>query len=111
MRTDWEYTLYIPHDPRAVAISRRTLRDILTSHTLPALVEPAELLASELLTNALRHTIGPAALKLRRSGHSFRLGAWDTDPTPPMITTPALTPTSGPCISSTPTRTTGGGSR
>lgn len=91
----WEYTLYIPHDPRAVAISRRTLRDILTTHTLPALVEPAELLASELLTNALRHTTGPAALKLRQSGRSFRLGAWDTDPTPPTVTTPALTPTSG----------------
>jgi len=45
--------------------------------------EPAELLASELLTNAISHTTGPAALKLRRSGPSFRLGTWDTDPTPP----------------------------
>ncbi|KUL32803.1 ATP-binding protein, partial [Streptomyces regalis] len=79
----WEYTLYIPHDPRAVAISRRTLAHILTTHHLPTLIEPAQLLASELLTNALRHTTGPAALKLRHSGRSFRLGAWDTDPTPP----------------------------
>lgn len=79
----WEYTLYIPHDPRAVGICRRALRDILTSHHLPTLVEPAELLASELLGNAIRHTEGPAALKLRRSENSFRLGAWDTDPAPP----------------------------
>ncbi|MFE1798249.1 ATP-binding protein [Streptomyces sp. NPDC059517] len=79
----WEYTLYIPHDPRAVGICRRALRDILTSHHLPTLVEPAELLASELLGNAIRHTKGPAALKLRRSGPTLRLGAWDTDPTPP----------------------------
>ncbi|MEW2400915.1 ATP-binding protein [Streptomyces sp. NPDC046862] len=79
----WEYTLYIPNDPRAVRISRRTLRDILTTHHLPALIEPAELLASELLSNAIRHTKGPAALKIRRSGSSFRLGAWDTDPAPP----------------------------
>ncbi|WP_328506541.1 ATP-binding protein [Streptomyces sp. NBC_00391] len=93
MRNDWEYTLYIPHDPRAVAIGRRTLRDILTTHTLPALIEPAELLASELLTNALRHTTGPAALKLRQSGPSFRVGAWDTDPTPPTITAPTDTAT------------------
>lgn len=83
MPTPWEYTLYIPHDPRAVGICRRALRDILTSHHLPTLVEPAELLASELLGNAIRHTEGPAALKLRRSGTSFRLGAWDTDPAPP----------------------------
>ncbi|WP_128433821.1 ATP-binding protein [Streptomyces cyaneus] len=86
MPPTWEYTLYIPHDPRAVAISRRTLTDILTTHHLPTLIEPAQLLASELLGNAIRHTTGPAALKLRRSGRSLRLGAWDTDPTPP--TTP-----------------------
>ncbi|MCX4907506.1 ATP-binding protein [Streptomyces sp. NBC_00878] len=82
-----EYTFYIPHDPRAVGICRRALRDILTSHHLPALIEPAELLASELLGNAIRHTKGPAALKLRHAGHSLRLGAWDTDPAPP-ITSP-----------------------
>ncbi len=89
-RTPWEYTLYIPHDPRAVGIGRRALRDILMTHDLPALIDPAELLASELLSNAVRHTKGPAALKLRRSGPSFRLGAWDTDPTPPAT---ATTPT------------------
>ncbi|MFF4487605.1 ATP-binding protein [Streptomyces sp. NPDC001544] len=82
----WEYTLYIPHDPRAVGICRRALRDILTTHHLPTLVEPAELLASELLGNAIRHTRGPAALKLRHSGPSFRLGTWDTDPAPPTTT-------------------------
>ncbi|GGZ12981.1 ATP-binding protein [Streptomyces poonensis] len=87
-RAPWEYTLYIPHDPRAVGICRRTLRDILTTHDLPALVDPAELLASELISNAVRHTEGPAALKLRLSGPSFRLGAWDTDPTPPATTAP-----------------------
>ncbi|GAA3774681.1 ATP-binding protein [Streptomyces phyllanthi] len=84
----WEYTLYVPNDPRAVRIGRRTLRDILTTHGLPTLIEPAELLASELLGNAIRHTKGPAALKIRQSGPSFRLGAWDTDPTPP-TTSPA----------------------
>ncbi|KUO15450.1 ATP-binding protein, partial [Streptomyces dysideae] len=78
-----------PHDPRSVAISRRTLADILTTHHLPTLIEPAQLLASELLGNAIRHTTGPAALKLRQSGRSFRLGAWDTDPTPPTTEAPA----------------------
>jgi len=94
MPAPWEYTLYIPHDPRAVGICRRTLRDILTAHHLPTLVEPAELLASELLGNAIRHTAGPVAMKLRRSGPALRLGAWDTDPTPP-TTTPAPAPPDG----------------
>lgn len=51
----------VPQDPRAVGICRRTLRDILTTHHLTDLLEPAELLASELVTNALRHTDGPTA--------------------------------------------------
>jgi anti-sigma regulatory factor (Ser/Thr protein kinase) len=79
----WEYTLYVPHDPRAVAIARHTLTRILTTHHLPALLDDARLLASELLGNAIRHTQGPAALKLRHNGSALRLGAWDTDPTPP----------------------------
>ncbi|MDG4858569.1 ATP-binding protein [Streptomyces sp. T-3] len=79
----WEYTLYIPHDPRAIGIARHTLADILKAHHVPALRDPAELLASELLTNALQHTTGPAALKLRHNGDALRLGAWDTDPAPP----------------------------
>ena len=80
---NWQYTLYVPNDLRAVGICRRTLRDILASHHLPALIEPAQLLASELLSNAIQYTEGPAALKLSQSGPSLRLGAWDTDPTPP----------------------------
>src|SRR4051812_30654975 len=35
----WEYTLYIPQDPRAVTVSRRTLRLILTMHGLIGLAD------------------------------------------------------------------------
>ncbi|MFF8915915.1 ATP-binding protein [Streptomyces sp. NPDC015032] len=85
----WEYTLYIPHDPRAVTVSRRTLRLILTLHDLLPLSETAELVASELVGNAVRHTKGPAALRLRWAGRVLRIGVWDADPTPP---TPPLHP-------------------
>ncbi|MEU4655708.1 ATP-binding protein [Streptomyces sp. NPDC023723] len=44
----WEYSLYIPNDHRAVTVSRRTLRLILTVHGLIGLVDVAELLAAEL---------------------------------------------------------------
>ncbi|KIZ19010.1 ATP-binding protein [Streptomyces natalensis] len=79
----WEYSLYIPHDARAVPITRRTLRLILTAHGLPGLLDVAELLATELITNAVRHTKGPAALRIHWADGILRIGAWDTDPTPP----------------------------
>ncbi|MEU9955732.1 ATP-binding protein [Streptomyces sp. NPDC050982] len=79
----WEYTLHIPHDPRAVTVCRRTLRLILTIHGLIRLTDVAELLATELISNAVRHTKGPAALRLRWRDGVLRIGAWDANPEPP----------------------------
>ncbi|OAH09296.1 ATP-binding protein [Streptomyces jeddahensis] len=79
----WEYTLYIPHDLRAVAVCRRTLRLILTAHGLIRLTDVAELLATELVSNAVRHTKGPAALRLHWRDGVLRVGAWDADSKPP----------------------------
>jgi anti-sigma regulatory factor (Ser/Thr protein kinase) len=79
----WEYTLYIPNDVRAVTVARRTLRLILTMHGLIRLTGTAELLAAELVSNAVRHTKGPAALRVRWSAGVLRIGAWDADPEPP----------------------------
>jgi anti-sigma regulatory factor (Ser/Thr protein kinase) len=79
----WEYTLYIPNDLRAVPICRRTLRLILAAHGLPHFTEAAELLATELVTNAVQHTKGPVAIRLRAEGGVLRIGVWDSDPTPP----------------------------
>ncbi|GAA4021801.1 ATP-binding protein [Streptomyces plumbiresistens] len=79
----WEYCLHIPNDLRAVTVSRRTLRLILTMHGLIGLVDVAELLAAELVSNAVRHTKGPAALRVCWSAGVLRIGAWDADPVPP----------------------------
>ncbi|MEY9993589.1 anti-sigma regulatory factor (Ser/Thr protein kinase) [Streptomyces sp. V4I8] len=79
----WEYTLYIPNDVRAVTVSRRTLRLILTMHGLISLADTAELLATELVANAVLHTKGPAALRVRWSAGVLRIGAWDANPEPP----------------------------
>jgi hypothetical protein len=56
----WEYSLSIPHKPRAVTVCRRTLRLILTLHGLIRLAETAELLATELISDAVLHTKGRA---------------------------------------------------
>ncbi|MET7437411.1 ATP-binding protein [Streptomyces sp. NPDC004082] len=80
----WEYSLHVPNDVRAVTVSRRTIRLILTMHGLIGLTDVAELLATELISNAVRHTKGPAALRVRWSPPgTLRIGAWDTDPEPP----------------------------
>jgi anti-sigma regulatory factor (Ser/Thr protein kinase) len=80
----WEYSLSVPNDLRAVTVSRRTLRLILTLHGQIGLVDVAELLAAELVSNAVRHTKGPAALRVRWSPPgTLRIAAWDADPEPP----------------------------
>ncbi|GAA3800057.1 ATP-binding protein [Streptomyces coacervatus] len=81
--SSWEYTLSIPNDPRAVTVCRRTLRLILTLHGLISLADTAELLAAELISNAVLHTKGPATLRVRYSPGVLRLGAWDANPEPP----------------------------
>lgn len=85
----WEYTLHVPHDARAVGIARATLRAVLVRHGLSRLLDPALLLAGELLTNAYLHSRGPASLRLQRKGGVLRLGVWDSDPTPPEPAGPA----------------------
>ncbi|GAA2421187.1 ATP-binding protein [Streptomyces glaucus] len=79
----WEYSLSLPNDLRAVTVSRRTLRLILTVHGLIRLVDVAELLAAELVSNAVCHAKGPAALRVCWSAGVLRIGAWDADPQPP----------------------------
>ncbi|MFD7815870.1 ATP-binding protein [Streptomyces sp. NPDC059785] len=50
------YALHLPHDPRAPRVARMTLRAVLPAYGLTELLDTAELLASELTTNAYRHT-------------------------------------------------------
>jgi anti-sigma regulatory factor (Ser/Thr protein kinase) len=80
----WAYTLRLPRDPRAPGVARATLRTVLAAHDLTALTPTAELLASELLTNAHLHTQGPYALRIRSAEPSrLRIAVWDSDPQVP----------------------------
>ncbi|WP_460065565.1 ATP-binding protein [Streptomyces sp. YKOK-I1] len=78
---NWAYSLQLPHDPRAARIARVTLRAVLASHDMSRLQDPAELLASELVTNAYRYSTGPATLRLRGLTRTrLRVGVWDANP-------------------------------
>ncbi|MGW6155586.1 ATP-binding protein [Streptomyces sp. NPDC055144] len=77
----WTYALHLPHDPRAPGIARAALRVILDAHGLADLRDDAELLASELLTNAHLHTTGAYGLRLApRSPGGVRVSVWDSSP-------------------------------
>ncbi|MFE9646949.1 ATP-binding protein [Streptomyces sp. NPDC006365] len=79
--TPWAYALQLPHDPLAPRIARVTLRAVLAGHGLTQLVDSAELLTSELVTNAYRHSTGSATLRLRAlAGARLRVSVWDTNP-------------------------------
>ncbi|KUO18727.1 ATP-binding protein [Streptomyces dysideae] len=75
----WNYTLHLPRDPRAPGVARTTLRAVLAAHDLTQLTPTAELLASELLTNAHQHTTGPYALRVLDLAGRLRVGVWDGD--------------------------------
>ncbi|MFF4162810.1 ATP-binding protein [Streptomyces sp. NPDC001741] len=77
----WAYTLQLPQDPRGPGIARATLRTVLLVHGMREVIDTAELLASELVTNAYRHSSGPYSLRLRGAGRSrVRVGVWDGNP-------------------------------
>ncbi|RFU83029.1 ATP-binding protein [Streptomyces triticagri] len=78
----WTYALQLPNDPRAPGVARRTLRAVLGSHGMRELADTAELLASELVTNAYRHAgLGPYGLRLRAvTADRVRVAVWDSHP-------------------------------
>ncbi|MFH8371505.1 ATP-binding protein [Streptomyces sp. NPDC018031] len=80
----WDYTLHLPHDPRAPRIARRTLRAILEEHGQRRLRDTAELLTSELLTNSYRYAEGPSSMRVRREGERLRVSVSDTSPDLPV---------------------------
>ncbi|GAA3827694.1 ATP-binding protein [Streptomyces phyllanthi] len=80
----WNYTLHLPRDPRASGIARGTLRLVLAAHDLAQHSPTAELLASELLSNAHLHTKGPYALRIgSKEPDRLMVAVWDSDPRVP----------------------------
>lgn len=74
-----DYTLRLPRDPRSPGVGRATLRAVLAAHDLAELGPTAELLATELLTNAHQHTTREYALRVVEVGGRLRVGVWDRD--------------------------------
>ncbi|MCL6736853.1 ATP-binding protein [Streptomyces neyagawaensis] len=86
--------------PRAARIARVTVRAILTSHGRGELLDLTELLTSELVCNAYRHTKGPSSVRLvALHGGRLRVLVWDGSP----YVEPSLGEVGdGPCVPSPP---------
>ncbi|WP_225891519.1 ATP-binding protein [Streptomyces dioscori] len=84
----WHYELHFPCDPRGPGIARLTLRAVLNAHGLHELNDRAELLTSELATNSVRHTKGPASVRLQWLHPVLRVSVWDMSPDLPALPGP-----------------------
>ncbi|MET8115706.1 ATP-binding protein [Streptomyces prasinus] len=76
----WEYELHFPRDARGPAVARTTLKAVLGAHGLSEFIDRAELLTSELATNAVRYALGPAIVRLRWANPVLRVSVTDTCP-------------------------------
>ncbi|MEW2398624.1 ATP-binding protein [Streptomyces sp. NPDC046862] len=82
---DWEYTLRIPHSPFGPGIVRAHVRTVLTRYqAAPTVLDNAQLVASELVTNSLACTRDPVAVRLIRADGRLRLSVWDSSSCPPL---------------------------
>ncbi|MEU3946668.1 ATP-binding protein [Streptomyces sp. NPDC029526] len=86
----WEYELRFPRDPRGPAVARTTLKAVLGAHGLGEFTDRAELLTSELATNAVRYAPGPAIVLLRWTNPVLRVSVMDTCPVFPLPSAPDM---------------------
>jgi anti-sigma regulatory factor (Ser/Thr protein kinase) len=76
--------------PASVPTARRHMRQALTTWDLDPLVDPAELVVSELVTNAVRAALAlaepqPVQLWLAADRVQVAIGIWDGNPDPPLL--------------------------
>lgn len=77
------YTLQVPYDSRAVGVARSSLRAALVAHGVPELVDRAQLLVSELVTNAIVHSRCEAEVRLTWADRTLRISVRDVGTEPP----------------------------
>lgn len=80
----WSYGLLVPHDPRAASVVRAALRGILRATRLGCVADTVELLASELVTNAYRHSPSDAYVSVEHTPQTLTVSVWDHGPGTPV---------------------------
>jgi anti-sigma regulatory factor (Ser/Thr protein kinase) len=75
--------VHLPADPSAAGEARAVVARTLSGWGLQELLFPVQLIASELVSNAVRHAHTAADLMLRLGPGGVRIAVRDGDPTPP----------------------------
>lgn len=70
-------------EPFSAALARRLAAEQLAEWGLDGLIDTAQLLVSEVVTNAVRHTAGPILLSLTQYPTALRCDVEDSDPETP----------------------------
>ncbi|MGZ4428138.1 MAG: ATP-binding protein [Nocardioidaceae bacterium] len=91
----WSYSHTWAAEPPHVARARAFVATHLTLHGLAEFVPDAQLVVSELATNAIRHTGTPFTVTLERSDHTVRLQVSDLSPELPRMSGRSHLQTSG----------------
>jgi anti-sigma regulatory factor (Ser/Thr protein kinase) len=73
----------LARDPREVSRARRITRAALAGWGLTGHADVAQLIVSELVTNAIRHGAGPAGLTVSRTAAALRIDVHDDGPGEP----------------------------
>ncbi|MFF4968490.1 ATP-binding protein [Streptomyces sp. NPDC001037] len=82
--TAWDASWPLEQEPPSVRRARRLVTAQLADWAVPGLDDTAELLVSELVTNALRHTRGPLRLNLRLGESRLLCEVEDVEPAGPV---------------------------
>jgi anti-sigma regulatory factor (Ser/Thr protein kinase) len=77
--------LQLPPDYTAAARARRFVRATLESWSLDEVIDDAELLTSELVTNAVLHARSSARVEIEYDGGPVRVSVCDSSPSPPRV--------------------------
>ena len=86
-RRAWAAIASFPPHPENVRHARRITRTALAAWGADDLIDSAETLVSELVTNALRYGSGPVDLTLALTGESLRIAVADEGPCMPVART------------------------
>jgi anti-sigma regulatory factor (Ser/Thr protein kinase) len=70
----------LPNDPQAPREARHAVARFLARADLPQLIDDAQLLVSELVTNAVRHARGPIAVRAHVRDGFLHLEVGDSQP-------------------------------
>jgi serine phosphatase RsbU (regulator of sigma subunit)/anti-sigma regulatory factor (Ser/Thr protein kinase) len=79
--------LSYPNETRSVALGRRAVREQLGRLDMRELIPSAELVATELMANAVLHTTGPVELRIQAVQPGVRISVADTNPALPVVPT------------------------